>query len=77
MHKEKARWEQHKNAACCLVQILEATNHKSATVRPPASHLTTTRDEQNNWDTVGDAKSNTLATFSYQLLHLHEPMLAD
>ena len=29
-HWEKARWELHKNAACCFEQILEATTHRIA-----------------------------------------------
>ena len=39
-HMEKVRWEFHKNATCCLEQILEPTYHKTASVWPPASHLT-------------------------------------
>ena len=35
-----ARQELHKNAACCLEQILEATPHKTAAIRPSTSHLT-------------------------------------
>ena len=37
-HREKARWELHKNAMCYIEQILEATSHKTAAVRPPTSH---------------------------------------
>ena len=40
MHGEKAWWELHKNATCCLEQILEATAYKTAAVRLPTSHLT-------------------------------------
>ena len=39
MHKEKVSWELHKNAACCLEQILETALHKTAAVLPSASHL--------------------------------------
>ena len=38
--REKARWELHKNAMCCLEQILEAILHKIAAVLPPTSRLT-------------------------------------
>ena len=40
MLEAKARWELHKDAVCCFEQILEAAPHKTATVLPPASHLT-------------------------------------
>ena len=29
MHREKAKWEQHKNAMSYFEQILEATPHKT------------------------------------------------
>ena len=36
----KKTWRQlHKNAASYIEQILEATSHKAATIRSPASHL--------------------------------------
>ena len=37
---EIARWEQYKNAACYLEQILEAAPYKTAAVQPLTSHLT-------------------------------------
>ena len=37
---EKARWELHKDVACCFEQILEAAAYKTAVVRPLTSHLT-------------------------------------
>ena len=37
---EKARWVLHKDAMCCLEQILEAVLYKTALVPPLASHLT-------------------------------------
>ena len=37
-HEEKARWELHKNAACCFEQVLEAASDKTA-VWPVTSHL--------------------------------------
>ena len=36
---EKARWEQHKDAACCFKQILEAATNKIAAIWSLTSHL--------------------------------------
>ena len=44
---EKARWELHKNASCCLGQTLEATPHKRATVELPVSNLTNHSNNMN------------------------------
>ena len=38
-HREKARWELHKNAMYNSEQILEATPHKTAAVQPLTSHF--------------------------------------
>ena len=38
--KKNARWELHKNVACCFEQILEATPEKTASVWPLVSYLT-------------------------------------
>ena len=38
-YRESARREFHKNATSYIEQILEATSHKKAAVRPPTSHL--------------------------------------
>ena len=38
-HCEKARQEQHKNGACYLEQVLEATLHKITAVGSLATHL--------------------------------------
>ena len=35
---EKAWWQLHKNAGSCIEQVLEATPHKTAVVRLPATH---------------------------------------
>ena len=35
---EEARRQLHKNAASNIEQVLEATPHKTPTIRPPASH---------------------------------------
>ena len=39
MHRKETRWELHKNAACCLEQILETVPHKTVAVWTPTSHL--------------------------------------
>ena len=39
IHWEKVFWEQYKNDAFCLEQILEAIPHKRAAVRPSAFHF--------------------------------------
>ena len=39
MHREKSRWEQHKNARCCFEQIPGAKPNKTAGVQPLTSHL--------------------------------------
>ena len=38
--QEKARWEIHKDIACCFEQKLEAAPYKTAAVRPLTTHLT-------------------------------------
>ena len=35
---EEARRQLHKNVASNIEQVLEATRHKTPTIRPPASH---------------------------------------
>ena len=37
-YEEKAWQQLHKNDASCIEQILEATPHKTAAVRPPNTH---------------------------------------
>ena len=39
-HREKARWELHKNNVCCLGQILKAIPNKTAIVWPPTFNET-------------------------------------
>ena len=36
--EKKAWWQLHKNAASNIEQILEATLHKAATIRPPTTY---------------------------------------
>ena len=38
-YREKPRLQLHKNASSYIEQILEATSHKKAAVRPPTFHL--------------------------------------
>ena len=38
-HREKSRWELHKNATSYIEQILEAALHETTAVRPLTSHL--------------------------------------
>ena len=38
-YREKARQKLHKNVTSYIEQILEATSHETATVRPLTSHL--------------------------------------
>ena len=47
-HEEKARWELQKNATYCFEQILEETSHKTATLRPLASHFKKTHRSKRN-----------------------------
>ena len=37
-YKEKAWQQLHKNSVSCIEQVLEATPHKTAAVRPPTTH---------------------------------------
>ena len=47
MHGEKARWKLYKNVSYCFEQIMEATLHKTAAVRPLTSYLTTHSSKTN------------------------------
>ena len=38
MDGEQAWWQPHKNAESNIGQVLEATPHKEAAVRPPTTH---------------------------------------
>ena len=38
-YEEKARRELHKNLTSYIEQFVEATSHKTVTVRPPTSYL--------------------------------------
>ena len=45
IHTEKSKWEQNKNAACCLEQIQDESLNKATIVWLPTSHLTKKQDE--------------------------------
>ena len=47
VHGEKTKWKLHKNAECCLEQILEATPHKKAVVCPLAFYLANHQSKMN------------------------------
>ena len=56
---EEARRQLHKNAASNLEQVLEATPHKTLTVRPPAPyHDNYSLDEPDMRDTAGESGTN-------------------
>ena len=54
-HREKARWELHKNAACSFEQIQETWTHKTVAVGPLTFHLSNNPSKMNK----------TLVTFSH------------
>ena len=60
MTGEEARRQLHKNAVSNLEQVLEATPHKTPTVRPPASYHKKLfkLDEPDMQDTAGEAGTN-------------------
>ena len=68
-HSEKARFELHKDAACCLEQILEATLHNAAAVRLPVSYQTNHPIKTNVRCTAGEAKANSKVTFLWIPMH--------
>ena len=57
MHREKARWELHKNTMNYLEQIQEATPHKITAVQPLASHL---KNHPRQTRHVGEVMNNVL-----------------
>ena len=56
MDGEKAWRQLHKNAASNIEQVLEATPHKAAGVRPPTTHHENLSkfDKPDMWDTAGE-----------------------
>ena len=52
---EEARRQLHKNAASNIEQVLEATAHKTPTIRPPTSNHENYLDEPDTHDTAGEA----------------------
>ena len=53
---EKARRQLHKNAASNIEQVLEATPHKTPTIRP--SRKLFKLDEADTQDTAGEARTS-------------------
>ena len=54
---EKKAWRQlHKNAANCIKQVLEATPHKTAAIRPPTTHHKTSQIKTRRY--AGDSWRN-------------------
>ena len=53
-YREKGRRELHQNATWDIEQILEATSHETAVLRPPTSYLENHPNKTNK--TVGEAK---------------------
>ena len=65
-------WRQlHKNAASCIKQILEATPHKIAAIRPPTTNHEKL-DEPDMQGTAGEVWANSYAIYSYRPLHTDE-----
>ena len=64
---------------CCFEQILEARPYKTACVWPLISHLINLckQDEQDMLGTAGEVRTNSLATFSYGLLHMDTTVLVN
>ena len=60
MAGEKARRQLHKNAVNNIEQVLEATPHKTPTVRPPTSHheKLSKLDEPDMQDTAGERETS-------------------
>ena len=57
-----------------IEQIPQATSHKTAAVRPPASHL---KNHPNKTDTAGEVRMNSWVMFSYGPLHIDMQELDD
>ena len=74
--KEKARKELHKNATSYTEQILEATSHETSFTATYLPFLEPSkRDEQDMPNNAGEERTNSLATFSNELLHKDMQML--
>ena len=60
MHRQKARWELHKNS-CYFEQILKATPHKTAAVWPLTSHQKNNPNKMNKtWRNMDELISDVL-----------------
>ena len=69
----------HKNATSNTEQILEATLHKTAAIRPPATHheKLSKLDEPDIRDTAEEVRTNSKATYSCRPLHMDEQRQGD
>ena len=75
MRREKA-WEQlHKNTTRYIEQIVEATYHKTAAVRPLTPISKTIQIKRTKY--AGEVRTNSSATFSCGPLHSDEEALDD
>ena len=59
MHREKARWEQQKNATSYFEQILQATPNKTTVLRPLTPHLKKFNQEKTNKTCETNGEANT------------------
>ena len=61
-HGEKAWQQLHKNVASCIEQVLLATPHKTAAVRPPNTQHPTRKltklDKPDMQNTAGEIRTN-------------------
>ena len=66
VHGEKPWWELHKNAACYIEQILEATLHERKVVRPltPISKSIQVKPTWPAGHTTGETRTNLQVSFS-------------
>ena len=67
---EKARWQLHKNAASNIEQVLEATPHKTITLRDLPSRKLSKLDEPDVQDTAREAGINSKVMYSYGPPHM-------
>ena len=64
-----------KIVTCCLEQMLEATHHKVAIVRPTTSHHTNLRSKRNETLWLFKVSLGVMAMKSYSTLSLYTPQL--
>ena len=74
MPEVKVRWEPYKNAACCFKQILETAPYTKTDVHPLTPHLL---KHPRKTSITEELRTNLWETFSYRLLHIDTPVLAE